>query len=193
MIPQSEDPHEALDLAVRLYERDRFNTVANAVGHEAAAQQVTEVADTFVAWLRRITSLTLTLVAVEEQDTGDEVPITRNGDTMAVVLDTSQQARFDILARDDRGFLAKSALDLTVTGDNITAQVVDTPEPTTPNQLVVAAVQPGAGGLVVLSVPDNDTIPDASEAFDVNPGGVASLALGTPTIEEQPEPPAPPV
>lgn len=187
---QSGDPEAALDWAVRLYERERFDNIAAAVGHEAAARQVTEVADLFVAWLRRITSLTLTLVQVREQGTGDAVPTIR-GENMAVQLDTSQEAVFDINTQDDRGFLSKAALDLTVTGDNISAEIVETPDPNTPNQLVVTAVQPGAGGLVVLSVPDNDTVADASESFDVVPGGVESIALGAPTIREQ-EPPAPP-
>jgi hypothetical protein len=181
-----QDPEFALERAVELFKGNRFDTVACSVGHEAATRQVLETADMLVAWLRRITSLTLTLTAVREQDSGDEVPITRGGD-MSVQLDTSQEAVFDINSQDDRGFLTKAALDLTVTGDNITAQIVETPDANTPNQLVVTAVQPGAGGLVVLSVPDNDTIADASESFDVVPGGVAVVALGAPTIREQGE------
>lgn len=186
-----QDPETALDAAVQLYAHGRFADAACHVGNEAATREVLKTADAIVAWLRRISTLTLSLVEVREQGSGDAVPITRNGDTMAVVLDTSQEAVFDINSRDDRGFLSKAALDLTVTGDNITARVDDTPDPNTPNQLVVTAVQPGAGGLVVLSVPDDDTIADASEAFDVNAGGIATLELGAPTIREQggePEP-----
>ena len=163
----------------------RFDDLACLTDDKLAAQAVTQVADVFVAWLRRPATLTLTLVSIEDQDTGATVPSTR-GENMAVTLKTGQVATFDINSKDRRGFLSKAALDLTVSGDNITAEIVDTPEPTSPNQLVVTSVQPGAGGLVVLSVPDNETIEDASEAFDVTAGDVASVSLGEPVITEAP-------
>ena len=193
-IDQPEDPffHQSdylglsLQSAATLLADGRYAELACLNGEPAAARVVTEVADTFVAWLRRPATLRLDFVAIEEQDNpGTPVPITR-GENMAVTLTTGQQARFDIDTRDRRGFLTKAALDLTVTGDNITASVVDTPDPGTPNQLVVVATQPGAGGLVVLSVPNDETIADASEAFDVTAGGIASVSLGAPTIEDAP-------
>lgn len=180
----------ALHVAGRVMAQ-RFGTIACADDDAAAARRVTVVADVFVAWLRRPVTLNLSPVGIREQGTeGPYQPIERDPN-MSVVLDTSDEAVFEILAKDSRGFISKSVLTLDVTGDNITAQIVETPDVNTPNQLVVTAVAPGAGGQIVLDVPDNDEIPAVSESFDVNPGGVASLELGTPTIREQGSAPAP--
>ena len=171
----------------------RFDEVARVNGDEAAAERVLAVADKYVAWLRRTTYVALRLVAIEEMDTGEIASTSAEGDTVATTLDSSQQARFDILAQDDRGWATKATLDLTVSDEAvISAEVVETPDPSTPNQLVVKAVGAGTGATVTLSVPDNDTIPDASEAFDVVPGGVAVITLGAATIEEQDEEAPPP-
>lgn len=194
--PRAGDLTLALSQATQLYDNGRFDALAELVGEDEAAHRVTQTADVFVAWLRRIVSIDLQLVAIEEQNTGAPVPNPLEGNNpMAVTLDTSQQARFDINARDDRGFLNKASLDLQVTGDFITAEIIETPDPAQPNQLLVVATGTGAGATVVLDVPNDETVPPASEAFDVNPGGITTLALGTPVIEEQPvpEPPAPPV
>jgi hypothetical protein len=174
----------ALNAAARVMAGGRFDLVACASGDAEAARRTTAVADVFVAWLRRPVTLSLSPVGIREQGTTEPfTPIERQN--MSVVLDTSEEAVFDILAKDDRGFVTKSALTLDVSGENITAEIVETPDLNTPNQLVVRAVAPGAGGQIVLDVPDDDEIPAVSESFDVNAGGVASLALGTPTIREQ--------
>ena len=65
---RSDDLVLALQQATALFSHGRYCKIAECIGDEAAAQQVTEVADVFVAWLRRPVSLTLTLVSVEEQD-----------------------------------------------------------------------------------------------------------------------------
>lgn len=181
----------ALNAAARVMAGGRFEMVACANGDAEAARRVTAVADVFVTWLRRTARLSLLPVGIREQGTMQPFRPIERGQNMSVVLDTSEEAVYDILAKDDRGFLSKSALTLDVAGDNITAEIVETPDPNTANQLVVRAVAPGAGGQIVLDVPDNDTIPAVSESFDVNPGGVASLALGTPTIREQGTTPTP--
>ena len=49
----------------------RFSLIAQVDGDEAAADRATLVADVYVAWLRRVRQATLTLVAIEEMDTGE--------------------------------------------------------------------------------------------------------------------------
>ena len=65
---RSDDLVLALEQAATLFSNGRFCKLAECDGDVAAAQRVTEVADVFVAWLRRPVSFTLTLVSVEEQD-----------------------------------------------------------------------------------------------------------------------------
>lgn len=45
---------------------DRFDKVACVVGDAAAAEKVTEVADVFVVWLRRLASAKLGAPTIEE-------------------------------------------------------------------------------------------------------------------------------
>lgn len=66
---RSDDLVLALQAATELFSHGRFDQLAACNGDEAAAYTVTEVADVFVAWLRRPVSVTLSLVSVEEQDT----------------------------------------------------------------------------------------------------------------------------
>lgn len=65
---RSDDLILALEQAAELFSHGRYNMIAACDGDVVAAQRVTEVADVFVAWLRRPVSLTLTLVSVEEQE-----------------------------------------------------------------------------------------------------------------------------
>jgi hypothetical protein len=69
---RSDDLVIALQQATQLFSQGRYDLIATVDGDEAAAVRVTEVADVFVAWLRRPASLTLTLVSVEEQDFAQE-------------------------------------------------------------------------------------------------------------------------
>jgi len=69
---RSDDLILALQQAALLFGQGRYDLIASVDGDEAAAARVTEVADVFVAWLRRPVSLTLTLVSVEEQDSAKE-------------------------------------------------------------------------------------------------------------------------
>ena len=69
---RSDDLVLALQQATQLFSQGRYDLIASVDGDEAAAHRVTEVADVFVAWLRRPTTLTLTLVSVEEQDFSQE-------------------------------------------------------------------------------------------------------------------------
>lgn len=71
---RSDDLVLALKYATELLSHGRFDTLAECNGDIYAAETVTEVADVFVAWLRRPVSLTLTLVAVEEQPAQEATP-----------------------------------------------------------------------------------------------------------------------
>lgn len=69
---RSDDLVIALKQATELFSNGRYDKLAECNGDEYAAQAVTEVADVFVAWLRRPVSLTLSLVGIEEQPTPPE-------------------------------------------------------------------------------------------------------------------------
>lgn len=69
---RSDDPVLALKYATELFSHGRYDKLADCNGDSYAAETVTEVADVFVAWLRRPVSLTLTLVSVEEQEPAEE-------------------------------------------------------------------------------------------------------------------------
>lgn len=65
---RSDDPVLALQAATDLLKGDRYNKIACTNGDEWAAQVVTEVADVFVAWLRRPVKITLGPPVIEEQE-----------------------------------------------------------------------------------------------------------------------------
>lgn len=69
---RSDDLVIALQQATELFSGGRYQQLAECNGDVAAAEQVTEIADVFVAWLRTPVSLTLTLVGIEEQPTTPE-------------------------------------------------------------------------------------------------------------------------
>lgn len=64
--PAECDPALALSLAVKAVGPDRFANLAAACGDEAAAQRITQVADVFVAWLRRPARVRLLPPTIEE-------------------------------------------------------------------------------------------------------------------------------
>lgn len=181
----------------------RFDLIAGVDAEESAlatAQQVTLVADKYVAWLRRVKRATLTLVAIEEMDTG-EVASTPEGNAAVTNIDTSQQARYTVTAKDDRGFAADYALAarasdatvVTVTYLNVgdegnTSNGTDTEQ----DQLVAAFA--GALGTSTVEVfdPANPDVVLAADTIVANPGAVAAAELGAAVIEEIPAPPAPP-
>jgi hypothetical protein len=71
---RSDDLVLALQAATELFDDGRYDLIASVDGDVAAAHRVTEVAGVFVAWLRRPMSLTLELVSIEEQETGEPTP-----------------------------------------------------------------------------------------------------------------------
>lgn len=182
----------------------RFDLIAGVDAEESAlatAHQVTEVADVYVAWLRRVTKATLTLVAIEEMDTGEIVSAQLTSEGAAVTnIDTSQQARYTVTAKDDRGFAADYALAARASDPSVVSvtylNVGD--EGNTSNgtdaetdQLVAAFA--GALGTSTVEVfdPANDTVVLAADTIVANPGAVAAAELGAAVIEEIPAPPAP--
>ena len=187
---RSDDLVISLQQATILFSHGRYDLIASADGDVEAAQRVTEVADVFVAWLRRGLSITLTLVSIEEQDTGEEVPFTPGG--TVTTIDTSQQARYVISSADDRGFPVDATLQATSSDEAVAT--VELFEATTgtasgKDELLVKAVAPGSA-LITVSDPDNADI-FGSDNVDVVAGGVAAVVLETPTVEEQEVTPPP--
>lgn len=71
---RSDDIVLALQMATTLFKNGRYERLAECNGDVAAAETVVEVADVFVARLRRIASVTLSPATIEEQPTQEETP-----------------------------------------------------------------------------------------------------------------------
>lgn len=177
----------------------RFNELASVLGDEAAAVRVTQVADVYVTWLRRVKSVSLKLVAIEEMDTGEIASTPMEGTVMANI-DTSQQARWSFTAKDDRGFTADYALAARASDAEVVAvsylNVGDegnTSNGTDAEIDQVLAVFNGKLGASTVEVfdPANPDVVIASGTVVANPGAVASGDLGEAVIEEIPAAPAP--
>jgi hypothetical protein len=184
----------------------RFGLIAQVDGDETAAIRVTEIADVYVAWLRRVRQATLTLIAIEEMDTGEVVASTPEGSTTVTNIDTSQQARYSVTAKDDRGFAADYALAarasdasvVAVTYLNVgdagnTSNGSTNPDGSSAEVDQLVAAFAGATGTSTVEVfdPANDTVVLAADTIVANPGAVAAAELSAPVIEEIPAPPAP--
>lgn len=176
----------------------RFGLIAQVDGDVVAAQRVLQVADLYVAWLRRVKKATLTLVAIEESDTG-ETALTPEGNTEVTNIDTSQQARYNVTAKDDRGFAADYALAARASDSAVVTvtylQVGD--EGNTSNgtgaqvdQVVAAFAGTLGTSTVEVFDPANPDVVLAADTIVANPGGVAAAELSAASVEEIPEPPA---
>ena len=189
---RSDDLVIALQQATALFSNGRYDLLASTLpdGDTGAANRVTQVADVFVDWLRAPMSLTLTLVQIEEQDTGAVVPTPPGG--TVTTIDTSQQARYVISASDDRGFPVDTTLTVTVEpAGAVDATITEATAGTASgkDELVVAANATGPGSaLVTVADPANPTTIFGSDSVDVVAGGVAAVVLETPTVEEIPVP-----
>jgi hypothetical protein len=183
----------------------RFGLIAQVDDDETAAIRVTEIADVYVAWLRRVRQATLTLVAIEEMDTG-EVASTPEGSAAVTNIDTSQQARYLVTAKDDRGFAADYALAarasdasvVAVTYLNVgdagnTSNGATNPDGSSAEVDQLVAAFAGATGTSTVEVfdPANPDVVLAADTIVANPGAVAAAELSAPVIEEIPAPPAP--
>lgn len=187
------------DLVIALQEatkaltsQGRFEEISNYEDEVAAANKVTEIADVYVAWLRRVKSVKLTLVRIEEMD--DPNVFTPGGGVGVTTIDSSQQARYVIDAADDRGWAVDAQLTVEATPAGIVeATLFEATSGTASgkDELVVKAMAPGSALVTVFDAANAETV-FGSDSVDVVPGGVATVVLNTPTIEEQ-EPAAPPV
>lgn len=186
------DPEQALDAAVELFEHGRFQQLAEVLGDVAAAERVTEVADVFVTWLRRLDRITLTLVSIRDQDTGELTPIPPGG--TVTTIDTNDVATYVIDSADSRGFAVDATLEVSVEGTAVTAVINEatgaTPTESGKDELVVTAVEPGSALVKVFDPANPDTV-FGSDSVDVVAGGVATIVLGTPVITDQAEEPEP--
>lgn len=190
-----DDPPFALEMAVRLYERERFDEYADIVGDDGAILRVTETADAFVAWLRRPVTVTLTVIGIFEQDTGAPAASPPTGGTVTTI-DTSQQVRYALSAKDDRGFPVDASLQVKVEPAGVVdVEILEATGGTASgrDELLVKANATGpTSALVTVFDPANETTIFGSDAVDVVAGGVATVVLESPQIEEQPEPPPTP-
>lgn len=175
----------------------RFSLISSVDGEFEAAQRVTQIADIYVAWLRRTRSVKITLVALEEQ-TMEVVATfaTDEGGTPVSSMDTSQQLRYVIESADDRGFPVDASLTVEVTDPAVaTATILEASSGTASgkDELLVVAVAPGSTLVKVLDAANPDVF--GSDSVDVVPGGVAAVVLAAPVVEEQtaPEEPEPEV
>ena len=113
-------------------------------------------------------------------------------------IDSSQQARYVIDAKDDRGFPVDATLEVSVTQDGdvpfVTAVIeeAETGTASGKDELVVAFAGVGGSSLVKVFDPANPDTIFGSDSVDTTPGGVATVSLSAPAIEEMP-PPAEPV
>lgn len=175
----------------------RFSLIAQVNGDIAAAKRVTEIADVYVAWLRRIKSARLTLVAIEDMDTGEIASIPEEGTAVTTNIDTSQQARYTVTGKDDKGFAADYALAVRASDATVVTATYlnvgdegNTSNGTDAEMDQVVAAFAGATGTSTIEVFDPAT-PDvvlAADTIVANPGAVAAAELGTPVIEEIPAP-----
>jgi len=189
MQPYDDASEVALKAAADVMAGARFAEVACVAGDQGAAFRVTEVADVFVAWLRRLRTVRLTLVAIEEIDTGEIARIPGEGEMTNI--DTSQRARYVIDATDDRGFpvdatLAARSSDPAV----VTVEILEATTGTASGKDELLATFAGTLGTSTVEVFDA-AAPDVVLAADVvvaNPGNVATASLGEAVIEEIPVP-----
>ena len=188
---RSDDPALALEFAAGLFHNGRYDLLASVNGDVAAGVRVTQVADVFVAWLRRPTHVSLTLVAIEEIVSGEIVAVPTEGVPMPANIDTSQQARWVINATDDRSFPVDASLAARASDPGVvTVTIVEATTPTASGKDELVAAFNGTLGTSTVEVfdPANPTVVLAADTVVANPGAVAAATLGDPVIEEIPTP-----
>lgn len=195
MAELTDDPAVALQAAATLY-ASRFDTIACANGEGETLVRVVEAAQFFVEWLRRPVRVELELIQIEEQ-TGDPVADPPNPGGNVTTIDTSQQVRYALTARDDRGFAVDATLQVKVEPAGVVdAEILEAANGTASgkDELLVKANDTGpTSALVTVFDPANETTIFGSDAVDVIAGGVATVVLESPQIEEQPAPEPEPV
>lgn len=187
-MPSNHDKSEALAAAVELMKATRFAELADVLDDVEAAERVIEVANTFIVWFRKITGARLTLVAIEEIDTGTVVS-TGSGGSGVTNIDTSQRARYVIDAQDDRNFPVDGTLGFRSSDEAVvTTTIMEAPGTESGKDEAVATFAGLGTATVELFDPANPTVVLAADVIVVNPGGVAAAQLGSPIVEEIPTP-----
>lgn len=178
----------ALQEATKVMQGERFDLVASANSDVEAARRVTQVADVYIAWLRRVKSIRLTLVAIENPD--GELFATTSGGTLTTIADggAGSVARYVIDAKDLRGVDVDATLAVKVDAAGqafVTAAITEASAGTASgkDELVVTGLLPGSA-LVTVFDPANEATVFGSDSVDVTPGGVATITLGAATIED---------
>lgn len=179
----------------------RFDEIARVNGDQEAAKRVTEVADVFVAWLRRIEQAKLTLVAIEEIDTGRIVTSTPTKGTAVTDISTNQRARYSVTAKDARGYAGDYALAARASDSEVvlveyfqvgdignTSNGMTNPDGSSAEIDQVLATFNGKLGTSTIETydPANPTVVLSADTVVANPGNVASASMGAATIEEIP-------
>jgi DNA-directed RNA polymerase subunit K/omega len=198
----------ALQAAATSFGGQLFGQAACLDGVAGAAKRVTDLAEIYETWLRRIRSGKLTLVAIEEIADGTIVWTPTEGEPHHMSrIDSSQRARYTFKAKDDMGYAADYALAARLhEGDPAIATVeylnVGDPGNTTNGTTdpdtgasteydQVLATFAGVFGDATVEVYDpagDTTVVIASDPLTAEPGAVATGTLGVPVIEEIPVP-----
>ena len=188
---RSDDPILALEFASNLFTNGRYDLLAStngdAAGPNSAAVRVTEVADVFVAWLRKLATVEMTVVAIEEID-GSAVYPPPEGNEMTNI-DTSQRVRYVLTGRDDRGFEVDGDLAGRVgTEGVVTLEVTQATAGTASGKDEAVATFAGLGTTTVeIFDSANPTVVLAVDTIVANPGGIAAVEMAA-TVEEIPAP-----
>lgn len=176
----------------------RFGLIAQVDDDETAARRVTLVADVYVAWLRRVQQATLTLVAIEDVATG-EIASTPEGSAGMTDINDQQRARYDVTAKDARGFAADYALGARASDADVVTVVYlnvgdegNTSPADAPIDQVLATFNSKLGtSTVEVFDPANPDVVLFADTVVANPGAVASASLSAAVIEDIPAAPAP--
>lgn len=167
-------------------ESGRFAAIAQVQGDDAAAAKTIEVAELYVAWLRRLKSIRLVLVAVESE-TGQVVATPTQGGKPMSSMQDNQQLRYVIEAADARNFPVDASLQVSVSDPSVISATITEATAGTASgkdELVVVAIAPGSS-LVTVFDPANATTIFGSDSVDVTTGPVAAIKLDSPTVEPQ--------
>lgn len=161
----------------------------------SVASVVTGLAEQFVNWLRKLTTISLELVAIESETTGDVIA-PGNGGAIMALIHTGERARYVINAADARDFPVDATLNVKVTmadgspSSVATAEILEATSGTASGKdemLVHVGTEPGSA-LVTVFDPANETTIFGSAAIDVAAGLVTHITLSEPTIEPEPVP-----
>lgn len=159
-------------------------------GGRSASDLVIEIAEQFMAWLRKLATVEMVVVAIEEIDGSATYPPPEEG--AMTNIDTSQQVRYVLKGKDDRGFDVDAALDARAgTEGVVTLTMTQATDGTASgfDELVAAFAGLGTTTVEVFDSA-NPGVVLAADTIVANPGAIAAVEL-TATVEEIPTEPTP--